>query len=74
MNDWLPRVADLVDSMKHYWSDLVPKNTTYIGRGEILFNCIHALMSHQLHGLILRSLQHLYETINRYKVNNMKLY
>lgn len=68
VNDWLPRVADLVDAMRKFWEDLVPMNSAYGGRVIILFNCIHALMSHQLQGLIKRSLDHLLKTIDVYKV------
>lgn len=68
VNDWLPRVADLVDAMRKFWQDLVPRNSSYGGRATILFNCIHSLMSRQIMGLIDRSLQYLLKTINVYKV------
>lgn len=68
MNDWLPRVADLVDIMIDYWKDLVPMKSKDGGRGAILFRCIHALMSRQVRGLIERSLEHLYKTLDVYKV------
>ena len=68
MNDWLPRVADLVDAMIDYWRDLVPKKSSDGGRAAILFRCIHALMSLQLQSLINRSLDHLFNTIEVYKV------
>lgn len=73
VNDWLPRVADLMEAMSDYWRDLVPMKSSFVGRGEMLFNCIHALMSHQLNGLIRRSLEHLYETIEVYKVSGTKV-
>lgn len=68
INDWLPRVADLVDAMRKFWEELVPMNSVHAGRSETLFKCIHALMSQQLQGLIKRSLDHLFNTINVYKV------
>lgn len=68
MNDWLPRVADLVDAMIDYWRDLVPLKSKDGGRGAILFRCIHALMSLQVRGMIKCSLDHLYQTLNVYKV------
>lgn len=68
MNDWLPRVADLVDAMIDYWKDLVPLKSKDGGRGAILFRCIHALMSLQVRGMIKRSLDHLYQTLDVYKV------
>ena len=68
VNDWLPRVADLVEAMRKFWEDLVPMNSQFGGRVATLFNCIHALMSQQLQGLIKRSLDHLFETIDSYKV------
>lgn len=69
LNDWLPRVADLVDAMIDYWKDLVPlKSTDGGGRGAILFRCIHALMSLQVQNLIKRSLDHLHGALSVYKV------
>lgn len=68
MNDWLPRVADLVDAMIDYWKNLVPMKSKDGGRGAILFRCIHALMSLQVQKLIKRSLDHLYSALNVYKV------
>lgn len=68
MNDWLPRVADLVDAMIDYWKDLIPMGSKDGGRGAILFRCIHALMSRQVQRLIQRSLNHLYEALDVYKV------
>lgn len=72
MNDWLPRVADLIDAMRSFWVDLVPRYSTSGGRGITFFNCIHALMSYQLRGLIQRSIQHFYNTIKVYGVSLMK--
>lgn len=69
MNDWLPRVADLVDTMIDYWKDLVPRVSKNGGRAAILFRCIHALMSRQIQKLIQRSLDHLYQTLDAFKVN-----
>lgn len=64
----MPRVADLVDAMIDYWRDLVPLKSKDGGRGAILFRCIHALMSLQVRDMIKRSLDHLYQTLNVYKV------
>lgn len=69
MNDWLPRVADLIDAMRKFWEDLVPRYSTSCGRAETFFNCIHALMSYQLRGLIQRSIDHFYNTIKVYGVS-----
>lgn len=69
LNDWLPRVADLVDTMIAYWKDLVPKESINGGRAEILFRCIHALMSRQIQKLIQRSLDQLYQALDAFKVN-----
>lgn len=55
--------------MRKFWEGLVPMNDTEGGRAVTLFNCIHSLMSHQLQGLILRSLDHFLHTINLYNVN-----
>lgn len=71
MNDWLPRVARLVFVMFDFWKDLSPvpiRPLPSIGRAGILFRCIHALMSYQVQGLLKRSLDHLYDTIEVYKV------
>lgn len=68
INDWLPRVADLVDAMIEFWTDLIPLKSKDGGRGAILFRCIHALMSIQVRGLIKRSLDHLYNALDVYKV------
>ncbi|XP_054732574.1 dynein axonemal heavy chain 3-like [Anastrepha obliqua] len=70
MNDWLPRCADLVDVMRRTWKDLVPMNQKYGGRAAVLFNCIHALMSHHLQGLITRSISVLYTNLTRYEEGN----
>ncbi|XP_037908989.1 dynein heavy chain 3, axonemal [Hermetia illucens] len=70
INDWLPRVADLVDAMRKSWEDLVAWDTSYGGRAEILFECIHSLMSLQLRGLIQRSVDHLFRAIDVYKEGN----
>lgn len=71
VNDWMPRIADLIEAMQDYWRDLVPKNSPHGGRAQILFNCIHAMLSLQLQGLIKRSLDHLSETIEVYKHGNL---
>jgi dynein heavy chain len=68
----MPRVADLVEAMQDYWRDLVPKNSPYGGRVQLLFNSIHALLSLQLQGLIKRSLDHLAETVEVYKSGNLQ--
>lgn len=67
INDWMPRVADLVDVMRKYWKDLVPRNSIHGGRGTIFFNCIHALTSYHLQGLIKKSLDHLVEALEAYR-------
>ncbi|KAL1398756.1 hypothetical protein pipiens_008712 [Culex pipiens pipiens] len=67
VNDWMPRVADLVDVMRKYWRDLVPRNSTHGGRGTIFFNCIHALTSYHLQGLIKKSLDNLVDTLEVYR-------
>lgn len=64
----MPRVADLVDAMRHTWTDLVPKYRSCGSRGTIFFNCIHSLLSFQMQGLIKRSLNDLYKVIVQYKV------
>lgn len=74
MNDWLPRVADLVDAMIDYWRDLIPMKSKDGGRAAILFRCIHALMSRQIQRLIQRSLNHFYEAIEIYKVTILDFY
>lgn len=74
MNDWLPRVAKLVYMMFDYWKDLAPiRPSPSIGRAAILFRCIHALMSYQVQGLLKRSLDHLFNAIEVYKVSTMAL-
>lgn len=65
----MPRVCDLLDAMKHMWKDLVSFNTPGCGRAQILFNCIHALLSYELQGLIKRSLDHLFQMLDVYKVS-----
>jgi dynein heavy chain len=67
----MPRVCDLIEAMEDFWKDLVPMNSPHAGRAQILFNCIHALLSLQLQGLIKRSLDHLAETIEIYKDGNL---
>jgi dynein heavy chain, axonemal len=67
----MPRIADLIESMQDYWRDLVSRNSSHGGRAQILFNCIHALLSQHLQGIIKRSLDHLAETIEVYKQGNL---
>lgn len=71
VNDWMPRIADLIEAMQDYWRDLVPMNSPHGGRAQILFNCIHALLSLHLQGLVKRSLDHLAETVEVYKHGNL---
>ncbi|CRK99186.1 CLUMA_CG012500, isoform A [Clunio marinus] len=71
VNDWMPRIADLIEAMQCYWRDLVPRNSIHEGRARILFNCVHALLSLHLQGLIKRSLDHLEETIEVYNCGNL---
>lgn len=68
VNDWLPRVADLVDAMIDYWRDLVLRNSRDGGRGATLFRCIHALMSLQVRGMIQRSIAHLLAVLDGHRV------
>lgn len=68
MNDWLPRCADLVDSMMDHWKHLVPMKSKDGGRAAILFRCIHSLMSRQVQGLIKRSIDHFFKALAAYKV------
>lgn len=68
MNDWLPRCADLVDSMMDRWKHLVPMKSKDGGRAAILFRCIHSLMSRQVQGLIKRSIDHFFDALVVYKV------
>lgn len=72
MNDWLPRVADLIDSMRAVWEDLIARNSRYGGRAAIMFKAVHALMSLQLQGLIKKSVDHLFETLQRYSHGNLE--
>lgn len=71
VNDWMPRIADLIEAMQDYWRDLVPRNSPHGGRAQILFNCIQALLSLHLQGLIKRSIDHLTETVEVYKHGNL---
>uniref|UniRef100_A0A336M3T0 CSON009294 protein n=1 Tax=Culicoides sonorensis TaxID=179676 RepID=A0A336M3T0_CULSO len=70
VNDWMPRVSDLVDAMRYFWKDLISYTSTGCGRAQILFNCIHALLSRQLQGLVQKSLDHLFEMLVVYKGGN----
>ncbi|XP_055637886.1 dynein axonemal heavy chain 3 isoform X3 [Toxorhynchites rutilus septentrionalis] len=67
VNDWMPRVADLVDVMRKYWKDLVPRNSIHGGRGTTFFNCIHSLTSYHLQGMIKKSLDHLVDALEVYR-------
>ncbi|GAB0093009.1 Dynein heavy chain [Sergentomyia squamirostris] len=66
VNDWLPRLADLVDEMRKFWIDLVAFHSRHGGRATIMFKAIHALMSYQLQTLIKKSVDHLMATIEMY--------
>lgn len=66
----MPRVCDLVDAMRYLWKDLISYTSTGCGRAQILFNCIHALLSRQLQGLVQKSLEHLFQMLDVYKGGN----
>lgn len=66
----MPRVCDLVDAMRYLWKDLISYTSTGCGRAQILFNCIHALLSRQLQGLVQKSLEHLFQMLDVYKSGN----
>lgn len=70
INDWLPRVADLIDSMRPVWKDLIAHKSRYGGRAAIMFKTIHALMSLQLQRLIKKSIDHLFDTLQKYSNGN----
>uniref|UniRef100_A0A1B0EXW2 AAA+ ATPase domain-containing protein n=1 Tax=Lutzomyia longipalpis TaxID=7200 RepID=A0A1B0EXW2_LUTLO len=72
VNDWLPRVADLIDEMRKFWIDLVAFHSRHGGRATIMFRAIHALMSYQLQKLIKKSVDHLMETIQTYSGGNVE--
>lgn len=73
INDWLPRVADLIDLMQSHWRDLVLGNNAKCGRGQYFFNCIHALMSQQLTQLIRRSVTEFHEILLSYTDGNCQM-
>lgn len=72
VNDWLPRVADLIDSMRATWEDLVARKSRYGGRAEIMFRAIHALMSRQLQQLIKTSIDHLFSALEKFGNGNIE--
>lgn len=56
--------------MRDEWSELIPFGTAFSGRVATLFQCIHALMSHQLRELITRSLNYCVRTLYQYSDSN----
>lgn len=65
-------MADLIDSMRAVWDNLIARKSRYGGRAAIMFNAIHALMSLQLQGLIKKSVEHLFRTLQRYSNGNLE--
>ncbi|XP_030372078.1 dynein heavy chain 3, axonemal [Scaptodrosophila lebanonensis] len=70
INDWLPRCADLMNLMRNTWKDMVPMHGKFGGRGEVLFNCVHSLMSRHLYSIVQKSLKYLFKVICAYKGGN----
>lgn len=65
-------MADLIDSMRAVWEDLIARKSRYGGRAAIMFNAIHALMSLQLQGLIKKSVDHLFRTLQQFSNGNLE--
>lgn len=57
---WLPRCASLFDTFKEPWLPLIPKSEQVAAVSvQEFFSCVAALMSLQLRGLVVQSLQDL---------------
>lgn len=65
-------MADLIDSMRAVWEDLIARKSRYGGRAAIMFKAIHALMSLQLQRLIKKSVDHLFATLQLYSNGNLE--
>ncbi|XP_050560802.1 dynein axonemal heavy chain 3 isoform X6 [Spodoptera frugiperda] len=69
--NWLIDVADTMIKMRHHWSGYVAKKRNEsTSRVESFFRCIRALMSHQIRGLVERSVAHFAQHLCAYSEGN----
>lgn len=69
LKEWLPMCADIVLKYKKAWKKYIPKKQgETIAHMERFFGCINALLSKQMRLLVMRSLQHFLDFIEKFKV------
>lgn len=70
--EWLSRVADIFLELKHYWKQYIPKKAgESLELVESFFRCVNSLMSLQLRGLVMRSLNDFLHLVVKYKVSEV---
>ncbi|XP_053327633.1 dynein axonemal heavy chain 3 [Spea bombifrons] len=69
-NKWIPACASLFVSQKDKWIHLVPQNDDDSTQVEEYFECVSSLMSLQLRGMVIGSLEDLLSFFNIHKEGN----
>lgn len=62
----------MIESMQPVWRNLIARKSSHGGRATFLFNAIHALMSLQVQGLIKKSVEQFYNTLQLYSNGNQE--
>ncbi|XP_053350493.1 dynein axonemal heavy chain 3 [Clarias gariepinus] len=71
INTWLPQCASLFFTYKDAWLSLVPQRDDVVPvEAQRFFSCVAALMSLQLRGLVITSLQELLHLLSRHRDGN----
>lgn len=69
LKEWLPMCADILLKYKETWKKYIPKKQgDTLANMERFFGSINTLLAKQLRLLVMRSLQHFLEFIEKFKV------
>ncbi|KAK4874901.1 hypothetical protein RN001_014261 [Aquatica leii] len=71
LNEWYPKCADLILSLKPHWYEFIPKSKDEtVTSIQNYFDCVNGLMATQVRGLVLNSLHHLVNFLSTFKDGN----
>lgn len=71
LKEWLPMCADILLEYKHAWKKFIPKKQgDALANMHRFFGTINALLSKQLRLLVMRSLQHFLDFLQRFQEGN----
>ncbi|KAG5895229.1 hypothetical protein JTB14_003446 [Gonioctena quinquepunctata] len=69
--EWLPKCADIFLECKKYWRQYIPKQPSdSVELVERFFECVNTLLSIELRGLVVRSLEHFLSLFIKFKGGN----